>query len=179
MPYCSRPCLRADWPQHKIICGMALTHEMATTTVVVYYPHRLVKSRQPIDTSLPEYRPDRTCSIRSYADGYKRSPAFVRQAMLLQQNSSTDYFLSLKNNLVALQLQRDEDSGRFCAARDDVMSTGMVNNMESFRHLVACCCGYTEGELVAQLDEEYGVRLVFNWEPANEKRGAGTVDTEA
>ncbi|KAJ7469841.1 hypothetical protein B0H11DRAFT_2435455 [Mycena galericulata] len=161
-------CVKADWPRHKIICGKPLTVESATSTAVVVDPASgYGKAPSIIPPFTPLLRASRVCSIRPPTGGYKRSAALIRQVLLLQQNPSVDYFLSLPsktNNLVSVSLPDDAESARFCAARDDLMSTG---NSESFWVVFVALVQiaktliqtgrYKQEYLIVQMKKEYEV----------------------
>lgn len=168
--HCCRECVKADWPRHKTICGKPFTEETATSTAVVVNP---ATGHGQAPTIIPPFTPalrgSRQCSIRPCTGGYKRSAALIRQVLLLQQNPAVDYFLCLPsttNNLVSITLPDDVISARFCAARDDVMSTGSV---ESLGHIVQILLQasrslisagkYREEYLISQIQKEYGMEM--------------------
>ncbi|KAJ7499993.1 hypothetical protein FB451DRAFT_1549456 [Mycena latifolia] len=150
MPYCSRECVKADWPRHKLICGKPLTVENATATAV---PVDASMSRGQAPSIIPRFpapiasRESRACSGR--------------------QNPAVDYFLCLpgtQDNLVSMALPDDAVSARFCAARDTAMSTGDLESVgamfsvliSSARPLIRAG-KYREEYLVVQVKKEFDV----------------------
>jgi hypothetical protein len=70
------------------------------------------------------------------------------------------------NNLISIMLPDDVVSARFCAARDDVMSTGNTESLEHVRQtLLQSSRGlinlgkYAEEYLIEQMQKEYGVPM--------------------
>ncbi|KAJ6596133.1 hypothetical protein DFH09DRAFT_1357309 [Mycena vulgaris] len=171
MPYCSRECVKADWPRHKIICGKLLTAESAAATAIPLDPST---SRGQAPSIIPAFtsilgRESRAWSIPPCIGGYKRSAALIRQVLLLQQNPPVDYFLCLpgtKDNLISISLPDDADCALFCVARDAAMSTGDLMSLgHIFSVLVRSVRGvvregkYREEYLVAQMKKEYDVTV--------------------
>ncbi|KAJ7497576.1 hypothetical protein FB451DRAFT_1359802 [Mycena latifolia] len=142
----------------------------ATATAVVNSPDAEVHTVSVAqEDALSAILPTRVCSIRPCVSGYKRSPALLRQVILLQQNPAVDYYFCLpreKDNLLSIAFPVPADTARFCAARDGVMSTG---SFASFRELFRMLEGtlgffenYSEADLLLQLNKEYGFGTTAN-----------------
>ncbi|KAJ6506229.1 hypothetical protein C8R47DRAFT_1315725 [Mycena vitilis] len=169
MPYCSQQCVKDDWPRHKIICGKPFTEENVVATAVVNPATGHGRTPGIVPPFAPLMRASRQCSVRPCTGGYKRSPALLRQVLLLQQNPSVDYFLCLPStgdNLISILLPDDTMSARFCAARDEAMSSG---DLGTLRHVIGVLLQaafhliveerYRPEYLVAQIRKEYDVDI--------------------
>ncbi|RDB28331.1 hypothetical protein Hypma_001527 [Hypsizygus marmoreus] len=109
-----RQCQKDDWPRHKQVCGKKMTPQTARNIAIA--PQK--NASENLDIS--------QLQIGLAIGGYKRSPALVSQAYLLNLHPDIDYFVTDSSGEFNKMTMKDAPSIQkpLRAVRDKAMTTG-------------------------------------------------------